>query len=574
MRIVATQPLRRWTRCATVAVLAATACSDDSPPPNVQIIRPPTLDTGVVAIYDGGVAAPDGGVPDTGEAPRPPDTVRISGRTLRLDAFLAGIEEPVREATIRTIGTVGVAPVGSSEATGSYEIDVPQDGQLILAASAQTGYLESYEALIVGAADVPDRDFYLAYRPHVDRLNAAFGVDFSQPFACHPPNQGQCVYALVIGQVVDDGSAAGGPPTPLAEVAAEDFTLRGEGDPDWYVKGPYFFLFNGQPNANGTETERQPDGRGGYVGGLFAYYVEIPQVGPASRTFEVSASSYAGGPQRRYFGPKAFTAFRGGFTWVELAETGIPVEPPEPPPVTDVDFATQVYPLFLPVAQGGYGCQGCHTNQGGQAPAGGLNLYGDPATAYQGLNPNQYEARVNVQNPGESLLLTKPLYEADGVQNHPIFAFLSELDPAYRTVYGWIAEGGIYEGNIPPPVPVSFYNEVRPILYQNNANGGAGCDGCHVNGVNAGNAPGGAYFGGDGNALWQVLTQQPPTDNGQTGEAYRINRNGETARSLLLLNPLVGSPEPHPAKLFNGANDPRYLTIYRWIEEGYINDTP
>ena len=570
MRTVTDVSLTARSALGLAAALMLWSCSGDiAPEPQ------PDPDGGPV-INDGAVPGVDAGVGDTGVGPdRPPGIVRISGRTLRLDAFLTGTEIPVAGSTVRAIGAVGVNPVTSGR-VGDYRIEVPQDGQLILAASAQADYLESYEALVVAGADIELRDFYLAYRPHVDRLDESFGVDFNQPFPCHAPNVGQqCVYALVVGRVVDDGSAAGGRPTPLAGIGRNDFVFRGEGDPNWYVKGPYFFFPSGQPDPQGAATSRQRNPATNYYdGGLFAYYVEIPQQGPASRTVEVSAGSLAGGVQRRYFGPVAFNAYRGGFTWVEVAETGIPVEPPEPPPLDNVDFATQVYPLFLPVAQGGLGCQGCHTNQDGQAPSGGLNLYGGPDQAYAALNPNQYPQRVNIQNPGASRLLTKPLFEPDGNQDHPIFAFLSDQDPAYRILYGWISEGAQYDGNAPPLDPVSFYNDVRPILYNDAANGGAGCYSCHVDGVNENNAPGGAYFGGDGQALWQVLTQQPPADNGFTGEPYRINRAGQPARSLVLTNPLVGSPEPHPAKLFNGADDPRYQTIYRWIQEGYANDSP
>ena len=95
-----------------------------------------------------------------------------------------------------------------------------------------------------------------------------------------------------------------------------------------------------------------------------------------------------------------------------------------------------------------------------------------------------------------------------------------------------------------------------------------------MDGVNANNAPGGAYFGGNAAELYYVLTGQTPTDNYGTGEPYRINKQGYPAQSLLLTNPLVGAPEPHPAKLFNGTQDPRYLLIYRWISEGYVNDAP
>ena len=68
------------------------------------------------------------------------------------------------------------------------------------------------------------------------------------------------------------------------------------------------------------------------------------------------------------------------------------------------------------------------------------------------------------------------------------------------------------------------------------------------------------------------LTGEAPTDNGDTGEAYRINKNGQAGQSLLLINPLFGHPEPHPVKIFSSNLDPRYQILYRWIQEGYQLD--
>jgi hypothetical protein len=382
-----------------------------------------------------------------------------------------------------------------------------------------------------------------------------------------------CEYGVVMGRVVDDGSYDNGTPTPLGDVAKDDFSVAVDTYANWYIKGPYFFLFSGVPDPGAVATKRAQDqATGKYKGGLFAMFIEVPLVGPNSRDVEISAASYAGGPTQRYFGPITVKVFRGGFTWVTLREGGV-APPPPPPPPGEVAFETQVYPLFLPVNQGGFGCLGCHTNEGGAAPAGGMNFYGGAAMAYAALNPAQYPQRVNVQNPGASLLLTKPLYEADGNQNHPIFAFVSANEPAYKTIYDWIAAGGLYEGQIEVQ-PVSFYNDIRPLLYRPVAEGGIGCYNCHVSGVDANTAPGGAYFGGDGAALYAELTQEPPTDNGGTGEPYRINKQGNIGASLLLTNPLIGSPEPHEGKIIPNANDPNYQKIYRWIQEGYVNDTP
>ena len=41
----------------------------------------------------------------------------------------------------------------------------------------------------------------------------------------------------------------------------------------------------------------------------------------------------------------------------------------------------------------------------------------------------------------------------------------------------------------------------------------------------------------------------------------------------MLPNPTPDTIEPHPAKVFDGVNDVRDQTIYRWNVEGSINDT-
>jgi hypothetical protein len=558
------------------AAVCGFACSGAEDAPDDAGPRP--ADTGLTADagrlpdagqIDGGGPAPDAGLP-------PDNKVAVAGRVLRLDSYLAGQEVSIDGAGIQAIGVNGVSP-SASEADGAYAVRVPQNGVFILGAS-KTGYLQTYEQISVAATDLT-HDFLLAYQPHVDRIAERFGVDtWGQTFPCHAPrNQGNCRYGLIMGRIVDDGSYDNGTPTPMGDVEKDDFTIRVGGYEDWYTKGPYFFFFNGQPNPNVTSTQRDRGNGAKYQGGLFAYFVEMPVNEAGSKEVEISISSYAGGAQRRYFGPKIGLAFEGAFSWLTVPETGIAPppnpDPDPPPPPVDVDFATEVYPMFATVDQGGLGCLGCHSSQGGETPSGGLDLYGGAGAAYLALDPANYPQRVNVQNPGASYLLKKPLYEADGNQDHPIFAFFSELDPGYRTIYGWIAGGAVYEGGVPPP-PVSFYNDVRPILYADAAAGGAGCRGCHVDGVNVNNAPGGAYFGGTPQELFDVLTNQTPNDNGATGEAYRINKQGNAGYSLVLTNPLLGNAEPHPAKLLQGTQDPRYQTIYRWIQEGYTDDSP
>jgi hypothetical protein len=229
--------------------------------------------------------------------------------------------------------------------------------------------------------------------------------------------------------------------------------------------------------------------------------------------------------------------------------------------------------LFLPVPEGGLGCQGCHTSYGGAAPAAGMDLYGGPAIAYAALDPQRYPQRVNLADPEASRLLTKPLYEAAGNQDHPIIAFLSDNDPGYQLIVSWIREGAQRNNVVLPPV--SFYADIRPLLTLPYDQGGIGCFACHVDdGNNPNNAPGKLYMGGDPVELFYELTEDGAQDNGGTGEPYLVNRIGLPAKSLLLINPLLGNPEPHPVKLLQGVDDPRYQLLYRWISEGYRNDTP
>ncbi len=552
-------------------------CGEDTPTPGADA---GDGDLGIVDTGNRPDAGPvDLGTPrDVGPAPDtgvgiPPDMTTVSGRVLRLDSYLNGQELTLFNADINALGTAGVTPV-KSDPQGVYRIVVPREGSVVFEAKKGAHYT-TYEEVKVGSTPVENKNLYLATEPYVSTIASVYNVDINAPFACHAPNPTaeQCRYAIIIGQVLDDGTEQNGRPSPQAGITQANFTVKGEGSETWYKKGPYFLNARGDAVSGTQSTQRERDPVSNYYrGGLFALFVEVPVNGRADRNFEIRISAVQGA-NTVYYGPTYVKGYRQGLSWSKVVETGRDNPPPPPPPPNDpVDFDTQVYPLFLQVNQGGLGCQGCHSNQGGAVPAGGLNLYGGPEVAYGALDPARYPQRVNVQAPAQSYLLTKPLYEANGAQNHPIYAFANELDPNYQRVYAWISQGALRNG-LNPPV-VSFYNDVRPLLYQPYAQGGIGCYDCHVNGVNANTAPGGAYFGGTGNDLYQVLTQQVPVDNGNTGEPYRINKQGNVGNSLLLTNPLLGSPEPHPAKLLQGTQDPRYLTIYTWIQNGYLNDSP
>ncbi|MBI2376330.1 MAG: hypothetical protein HYV07_20210 [Deltaproteobacteria bacterium] len=532
----------------------------------------PVPDTGTP---DTGAPVPDAGTPDVGPEPDAgvaPTNVAVSGTIYKLGEYLSQNNVAVGQVSVLAVGVnngSGAAPATLTSADpgtlGQYSLSIPANGQSVFFAS-KLGYNPTYRAVTTAAADIPNRTLYLAENAWVNAIAAEHGVDLNTPGDCHAPPAGnldptyRCIYGLVVGQIRDDGGP-NGTPSPVAGIQKAHFRIEG-GSPlsTWYVKGPYFLNADGTPNAANTASVIQ-----GNRGGLYVFFAEIPQTQGGYPSVDLSIRiEYPAAAGTRYFGPAETKVFRPyGVTWRIVDESGL--APPVAPNV-NVDFDTQVYPLFLPVTQGGFGCQGCHTNQGGAVPAGGMNLYGGPETAFASLNPASYPTRTNVANPSASLVLKKPLYEIDGLQDHPIFAFASPQDPGYQLIYTWIQEGAIR--NVVPPV-ISFATDVRPILYNPTTTGGAGCVSCHGD---ANNIRGGFFVGGDAAALHAELTGEAPTDNGQTGEPYRINKQGYPERSLVLINPLAGNAEPHPVKLFGNNADPRYATIYSWIQQGYPNN--
>ena len=573
-------------------LILAPACGDDGGgDPDTGVI----IDTGIHPdanvqpdLGRPDLGTPDTGIPDTGNpdlgndagppdvgidagpidvGPPPPTDVRVYGTVYKLGAYLLGNNELNANTNVTALGTL---PQQSalSDATGAYQVQLPANGYAFMWLNKQN-YFPTYQRVSTTTVDL-NQNLYSTEVAWVNAIATAHNITLAN-YPCNFDPQVQCHYSIVVGRLYDDGAAgavrpAGGVPRyQNGNQNTPAWSVKDNTGGDWYFRGPYFLNYDGTPDAAAVESIQYND-NGNYRGGLYVMFVEIPAfVGPEAIDVTVSVQ-YPYNTETRYFGPHTIKAFRNyGVTWYHLYQNANP----PPPVVGNVDFDTQIYPLTLPVAQGGYGCQGCHTNQGGATPAGGMNLYGGPEVAYASWNPATYPQRVNLASPADSYVLTKPLYEAEGPQNHPIYAFANTADPGYQLIYTWIQEGAVR--NFVPP-PVSFYNDIRPLLYQPAGNGGVGCYACHVNGVNANNAPGGAYYGGDGNALHAVLTAQAPTDNGGTGEAYRVNLQ-YPERSLVLTNPTEGI-EPHPIKPFLNNADARYQLIYRWIAEGAQNDTP
>jgi hypothetical protein len=511
-------------------------------------------------------------------APPPPNNVVVEGQTTKLGAYLAGDTQVVGDASLLVYG-VNPAQTGVADPNGNYTINVPANGNAVLF-SNKANYFPSYNVVATTDQNIVGKRLYMAETAWINAIAANHNVDLVAPFACQTPSLAgvQCIYTIVVGRVLDDGYEGQGQIRPVAGLAQADFTVSGpgQGGEQWYKKGPYFLNYDGTPGAYPTSVNYYDQTNMTYRGGLFVTVLEIPQLdGSPYVDFNMSISYQdAARGITRYFGPLAVKAFRPyGVSWVTINETGVPIQPP----LTNINFDTQVYPLFLPVAEGGLGCIGCHTNANGATPAAGMNLYGGPDIAFASLDPVSYPQRVNLADIDASYVLKRPLYEADGNQDHPIFAFASPNDVGYQTIRKWIEEGAVRNVVL---APVSFYNDIRKGLYDTPQNGGWGCRACHYDGVNANNAPANFYMSNVAAELFDNLVNQPATHSDYPDpadpqhEPYRINKANYPERSLALIKPLAGNAALHPVKIFANNADPRYQLLYRWITEGYVNDSP
>jgi hypothetical protein len=591
-----TRTLQYLATFSAVAMLAA--CGGDP-------TETPSEDAGTVVDEDGGGEADANGQADAsegtdanGEADAngldagggkdaeepPPRAVMVSGKTLGLASYLSGENIAVGATNVLALGVVPSVSTASSDmpaTLGEYTLELPANGRGLLFTSKQ-GYNQTYNNVTTETTPIMGKNIYVAEAAWLNEIALAHGVDLTNDFACHGPPLGsldplqRCVYGIGVGRILDDGTAGNGTRRPVAGVSALDFSISyGVEATPWFTMGPYFLDATGTSSTSTTSIV-VVDPQGNYRGGYYLYFAEVPRVdGPQSRDLTVSieytmttTTSTVGPmtpPVTRYFGPVVTSVFRSyGVTWAPIHETG---QPPPPPPPGDIDFDTQIYPLFLPVNQGGFGCQGCHTNENGAIPTGNMNLFGGPEIAYEALNPLLHPNRVNTASPEASLVLRKPLYEASGQQDHPIFAFVSVQDPAYQLIHRWITEGATRGDVIVPQV--SFSRDVLPILANLTNAGGAGCVSCHGDLLEN---PGGFYVGGTPLEVYEELVNELALDNSLTGELYRVNKLGAPERSLVLTNPLAASPELHPVKLFGDVTDPRHLIIYNWIAQGYQNN--
>jgi mono/diheme cytochrome c family protein len=234
-------------------------------------------------------------------------------------------------------------------------------------------------------------------------------------------------------------------------------------------------------------------------------------------------------------------------SWIEQ---GAPAYFEEPPPIVEpVDFAAQVYPLFQQ-GLGGRGCTACHN---AVDLSGNLDLTGGADAVYLRLADYGY---YNVNYPGESLLLTAPMYGPD--VGHPVRVFANDNDPDYQTIYQWVLQGALYDIEIvvDPNLPtnVDFVSDVWPHF------GAKGCTGCH-----GGNTP-------SANLNLQDSPQNVANNIAGVVVAY------DPDASYILQKPYAGNAglAHNGGKPIPNDQDPMYRYLAGWIAEGanFVAPTP
>src|SRR5262249_40677380 len=153
---------------------------------------------------------------------------------------------------------------------------------------------------------------FIAPNAYVNQLAAFYQIDLATAFRCHGPPVGglspneNCVFGIIIGRIIDDGSK--GAPLPVEGIKSVDFDLAGGATSSaWYHRGPYFLTSTGTPALNALASIVTKTGNA-VRGGLFVTFVEIPQLmGPPGVDFTIAIHHDAGANLIRYFGPQIVT---------------------------------------------------------------------------------------------------------------------------------------------------------------------------------------------------------------------------------------------------------------------------
>lgn len=421
-----------------------------------------------------------------------------------------------------TVKTYGLNPPvqGSADAAGGFSLQVQAAGVFWVYAY-KDGYAYTYDFVQMPAGDY-NKTLYVVSEADLDSMAATYGVTRNP--AC----------ATVVGEVRD--------PANQGQDGIEGVTIQGGVE----YAGPYFLNDQGQAQQGLTYTS---------LSGRVVFF-NVCDTGAQTLTegkdVQITVVEAGYGAQ-----PQLLKLFPGAVTRGVVKVTANAPPPPPPDPVV-IDFPAEIYPIFVNNA-----CAACHVAGGA---AGGTGLYFDgPAEEVYALL-REGTARVNLNYPEQSTVLTKPLLEEPA--DHPNASFTSVEHPDYVALLNWINQGAPYGVNEPPPLvePVDFYSDVYGVLQVYDAQNypyGRGCANCH----NATDYSGNLDLTGGAQVVFQRLVDK---------NLYDVNYPD---RSKILRNPYCGPtkcandpqyPETHPTEVFATTNDPDYQTLYQWVSQGAV----
>jgi hypothetical protein len=474
---------------AAYIALAALVVGCEGPPPEITY--------GDTTVASPAVAFQDRNYIDPGA---------IEGGTSNLNGAVKNYltQEYVGGVTVTATGVTPPVEV-TGDANAAYTMDVPV-GSVFWVKTYKTGYKYTYDvADLTQVAAQYTKNLYITSATDIDGLAAAFGKTQNP----------SCGIILATMKNQADVAQAGVNGVTLSNADAE---------------GPYYLDAANAGAVGATETSAS--------GRMIWFNVCDPGVLTATNGRLVGVSA-AGA---YYAAPKSVQIYQNGVTVVTIKVTQGGTPPPPPPDVNIIDFPGEIMPIFAK-----YGCSGCHAADG-TAAATGLYFNANPEAVYYELSTRAQV--VNIANPSQSYLLTKPLLEEP--PNHPNASFEDTYNTDYVAILQWIEQGAPYGVNPPPPVEVEydFAYDIYPIF------AARGCTACHT--------------GAGGGGLDLSLDAATVYANVMAAEIIDYTYND---RSSLLRNPYCGPdycandqyPEAHPTRVFYTTDDPDYVKMYTWI---------
>jgi hypothetical protein len=147
------------------------------------------------------------------------------------------------------------------------------------------------------------------------------------------------------------------------------------------------------------------------------------------------------------------------------------------------------------------------------------------------------------------------LVHLSAVDNSELTMNMADSPVAARSAT--LAEIVVSDGEVVIPQNVSFANDVTPI-FENR-----GCVLCHT-GSGIGKDLGGLHLNGEPNKMYKELTEEISPNHGTT----RVDLVNPENSLLLTMPSREDPPDVHPNATFTSDQDPDYLTLLGWIQQG------